>query len=127
MSRLLVAARRTASRFVVKPSRSDGSDVRCDVLWEVPQRRTQIRLQLIVPRRSRGRARSVCIFPKCEQLRESATAPGTNLNNTHDPFSREAGRWSLLFRREVSVLIGSLIGLASKLPGFPDRVESHES
>lgn len=62
---------------------------------------------------------SVCIFPQCEQLRESAPAPGTNLNNTHDPFSREAGRWSLLSRREVSVLIGSLIGLASKPPGLP--------
>lgn len=64
---------------------------------------------------------SVCIFPKLEQLREGAPAPGTNLNKTHDPFIKEAGRWSLLLRKEVSVLIGSLIGLASRLPVVPDK------
>lgn len=65
---------------------------------------------------------SVYFFPKCEQLRESAAAPGTNLNNTHDPFSREAGRWSLPFRRAVSVLIGSVVGLAPKPSGFRTEV-----
>ena len=73
---------------------------------------------------------SVCIFPQCEQLRDSAPGPGKNPNNTLDPFSRETGRWSLLFRRELSVLIGSLIGLAPGLPGLPhdkSKVTSGES